>query len=233
MDLEAQSEYQQSLGKHLSLQIRHNFVSKVFSIVGVQLFVTAGIAALFRTALTDVSPGIVWLAFLSQIGFLLTMMCFPSTLHKFPLNYALLAAYTLLQGFMTGCLCARYDQSLVITAICLTAVIVISIAALATQTKYDMTGKGGYLFAAGLGLIFAVLLLSCFPSIKINQRLIAAAFLLLFSVYLVYDIQLITGGDHRKFQFTVDQYILAALVLYMDIIAIFQTALQLLGSRNN
>ena len=38
---------------------------------------------------------------------------------------------------------------------------------------------------------------------------------MLFSLYLVYDTQLIVGGAHKKFQFSVDDYVFAALNIYL------------------
>ena len=52
---------------------------------------------------------------------------------------------------------------------------------------------------------------------------------ILFSVYLVFDTQMIMGGDNKRYQFDEDSYILAALVLYMDIINIFLYVLQILS----
>jgi hypothetical protein len=40
-------------------------------------------------------------------------------------------------------------------------------------------------------------------------------------LYLVYDTQLIVGGNHRKHQFSIDDYAMAAICLYIDIIQLF------------
>jgi FtsH-binding integral membrane protein len=64
------------------------------------------------------------------------------------------------------------------------------------------------------------------------QLLYAGGGCLLFSFYLVYDTQLILGGQHKKYQFSVDDYVFAALNLYLDIINLFIFILQILGSRD-
>ena len=43
------------------------------------------------------------------------------------------------------------------------------------------------------------------------QNLYAGAGCLIFSCYLVYDTQLIVGGEHKKYQFGLDDYVFAAL----------------------
>lgn len=45
--------------------------------------------------------------------------------------------------------------------------------------------------------------------------------LLVFSLFLVYDTQLIIGGKHREYAYGPDDYVIAALNVYMDVIQIF------------
>lgn len=47
--------------------------------------------------------------------------------------------------------------------------------------------------------------------------------------YLVYDTQLIIGGQHKRMQFDMDDYVLAALSIYLDIINLFILILRLLN----
>ena len=56
---------------------------------------------------------------------------------------------------------------------------------------------------------------------------------LLFSFFIVYDVQLIAGGKHQKMRFGLDEYAFAALILYMDIINLFLHILSLLGERRH
>lgn len=51
---------------------------------------------------------------------------------------------------------------------------------------------------------------------------------LLFSFYLVYDTQLMLGGKH-KYSISPEEYIFAALNLYLDIVNIFLYILQIIG----
>ena len=52
---------------------------------------------------------------------------------------------------------------------------------------------------------------------------------MLFSFYIVYDTQLIVGGKHRKIMFHIDDYVLAAVSLYLDVINLFLMILRLLN----
>ncbi|XP_034031181.1 protein lifeguard 1 isoform X2 [Thalassophryne amazonica] len=52
---------------------------------------------------------------------------------------------------------------------------------------------------------------------------------LVFSLYLVFDTQLILGGKHRKYSVSPEEYVFAALNLYLDIVTLFLLLLQLIG----
>jgi len=65
----------------------------------------------------------------------------------------------------------------------------------------------------------------------ITDTMYACVGAILFSFYIVYDTQLIAGGAHREYGFSVDDYAFAALNLYVDIIRLFLKLLSLLGKR--
>jgi len=69
-----------------------------------------------------------------------------------------------------------------------------------------------------------------FVNIPAMHMVLAGVGALIFSVYLVYDTQLMIGGNH-KMSISPEEYIFAALNIYMDVIMIFLYILRLLGSR--
>nr|XP_027201282.1 uncharacterized protein LOC113795286 [Dermatophagoides pteronyssinus] len=48
-------------------------------------------------------------------------------------------------------------------------------------------------------------------------------------IYIIYDLQLIVGGKHRQFEFSVDDWAIATLCLYTDIIHLFIRILRLVA----
>ena len=51
------------------------------------------------------------------------------------------------------------------------------------------------------------------------------------SLYIIYDTQLIIGGKHKRCaQLSIDEYIYAAMILYLDIMRMFLELLRLLGA---
>jgi len=76
-------------------------------------------------------------------------------------------------------------------------------------------------------LIFGIV--AIFVKGKIITLVYASIGALLFSVYLIYDTQLMMGGEH-KYSISPEEYIFAALNLYLDIINIFMYILTIIGA---
>ena len=55
---------------------------------------------------------------------------------------------------------------------------------------------------------------------------------LIFSLYIVYDTQLMMGGKH-KYSLDPEEYIFASLNLYLDIINLFMYILMIVGASSN
>lgn len=90
---------------------------------------------------------------------------------------------------------------------------------------------GGILFVALLILLMFGITMMIWPS-NAGRLVYACLGALLFSVYLVYDTQLLIGGEHHKYSISPEDYVFAALTLYLDIIQLFLMILQILGSRD-
>lgn len=116
--------------------------------------------------------------------------------------------------------CIHYPKNLVFTAAILTSALVIGLTLYAMYTDTDFTMMGGILFAGSLVLL-AASFIAAFIQIKILNLVISVFSVLLFGVYLIYDTQLVIGGERRKMEIGIDDYIMGALILYIDIITIF------------
>jgi FtsH-binding integral membrane protein len=90
-----------------------------------------------------------------------------------------------------------------------------------------MTGCGVYLMIMGLVvLVFGIV--AIFWQDPIVQLIYSCLGAFLFSIYLIYDTQLIIG-NHR-YSYSLDDAYLATLKLYVDIIEIFLNILRACGS---
>eukprot|EP00933_Yihiella_yeosuensis_P082097 TRINITY_DN9585_c0_g1_i2.p1 TRINITY_DN9585_c0_g1~~TRINITY_DN9585_c0_g1_i2.p1 ORF type:complete len:252 (+),score=36.97 TRINITY_DN9585_c0_g1_i2:87-842(+) len=245
-DFENESAAGMDLAGITSTSVRHGFIKKVYGILSVQLCLTTAVAAMvmnYAESAMYENPGLVqFMIFMSAFATLaisFVFMCCPDTMRKTPTNYALLSVFTLAEAVLIGFICVQYTASSVLMVFGITAVMVIGLSVFAMQTKYDFTGLMPYLFCALLAFCaFGFMLtiasfcgLAGTGAFKTMNLLYAACGAFLFSCYLVMDTQMIVGGKHTRYQFTVDDYCMAAINLYLDIINIFIYLLQFLGDR--
>mmetsp|Transcript_83258 Transcript_83258/g.193401 ORF Transcript_83258/g.193401 Transcript_83258/m.193401 type:complete len:244 (-) Transcript_83258:110-841(-) len=234
-DIEAGGRMHMSPQVHLAVEhARRGFVRKVYSIIAVQLGATAVIAAPIAAA-SDV-----WLEehtslfLFSTIGFLaLTMglMCgFQNLLRQYPANFVILACFTGAEAVSVGFFCAMFELQSVLWCFGATAFIAAALTVLAITTKVDVTAMGGYLRATALAL-FVLGLVGIFAGAPLLQAAYSFGGAVLFSGYLVYDTQLVVDGKHRQKSFCIDDYVLAALSIYMDLVRLFMFLLRAFGEQ--
>jgi len=182
----------------------------------------------------------VWVLYLCVFGSLAAicaLACCANAGKQFPTNYILLFAFTIMEAVMIGFVTAFYTAESVMLALLTTVVIFGALTAYACFTKTDFTGLGPYLFCALFALVGFSLVLFVFSAIFGFNRLrplhvlLSFCAVILFSCYIVYDTQLIVGGKHRKHKFEVDDYVFAALNLYLDVVNLFLNLLSIMGKR--
>lgn len=214
--------------------IRKNFVQKVFSIVSVQLAITLGFVALFtfhQGALLYAynNPWLLNLSMISTLGLTLLLSFSQTARRQAPMNLILLGAYTLSQAFLVGLISSQYRVEEVVYAVGLTCAIVFGLTIYATTTKSDFTMKGGMMVSMIMALSIGSLV-SIFYRGEFFNFILAVGGAGAFSMYIVYDLQMIMGD--RKLNISPEEYIFAALNLYVDIIRIFMELLKILRYLN-
>lgn len=226
------------LSRELDIVIRHGFIRKVFTIVGAQLVLTALIAlpfsiyhaTLIQPAYSAAVGSVVLLTSIVTMCLMCYMSCNPEVGRQYPKNYLILAGITAGMGCMVGIGTMHYTGASILLCVGMTAAICIGLMGFAMQTKWDFTSAGPYLFAALMALsLFGFVLI--FVGGALAQKFYAGCGAILFSFYLIYDTQLIVGGNNKKHQFGIDDYVFAALTLYLDIINLFLYLLELFGDR--
>lgn len=214
--------------------IRHAFIRKVYLILMVQLLLTLIIVSLFtfHAGVRSFVQHNTWVYFLSYAVFLVTylsLVCCSGVRRRWPGNFIMLGIFTLSLSYMAGTIASTYNNKVVIMTIGITCAICLLITLFATQTKYDFTGCGIYLFVAGM-VMFIFGIIAIFTYSRIMYTIYSAGIALLFSMYLVYDTQLVVGG--RKHEMSPEEHIYGALTLYLDIVYIFISLLSVFGSKN-
>lgn len=149
--------------------------------------------------------------------------CCRETARSVPTNYILLFSFTLCMSFYCFLLCSFYETKYVISAALLTFGATVGLTVYAAKTKTDFTFCGAFLFAFIFILVLTGLLFWWVEGTVIYLML----GVLIYSLYLIYDTQLIIGN--KTYQYNVDDYCLAALNLYIDIIYMFIKILQIIA----
>lgn len=215
--------------------IRLAFIRKVYSILSVMLLVTFG-SVTFCTVSQEYKNfwksssaiGLVVVSCVLSIVVTCALICCQKVARTVPVNYILLAIYTLSMTVLLTFTAATYTSESVFMAMALTCAMSITLTLYAVFTKTDFTTKGGILLV-GVVVLFlgSIMMISGYS--KVLDTIMCILGIIVFSGYIIYDTQLIVGG--KKHQLTIDDYVIGALMLYADIINLFLYILRLLGSK--
>ncbi|XP_023116707.1 protein lifeguard 1 [Amphiprion ocellaris] len=213
--------------------IRRGFIRKVYLTLLIQLLLTVGIicAFLYWEDLREWVVDSRWFTYCMMVlvlVFIVAFSCCDNLRRQVPLNFIALGLFTIVEGMMLGSVSALFKAEAVMWAVGATALVSFSLSLFAMQSKWDFTTASGSLWVFGWTLLSFALLCAILRS-QYLYITYACLGTLLFSLYLVFDTQLILGGKHRKYQVSPEEYIFAALNLYLDIVSLFLLLLQLIG----
>ena len=153
-------------------------------------------------------------------------------------SYKFISFYTILITYLLGYVGMMYKSTILLLSGFTTLTMFSGLTLYSIQTKYDYTTKGNYLLVCLLGLIMMgfmfpwIGLISGDEKEKINNIfniVYSVGGTVLFSFYIVYDTQLIVGGKHRRIEFSSNDFALATISLYTDIINLFLFVLEIVG----
>ena len=137
-----------------------------------------------------------------------------------------LLAFTFFMGLMLSRLLASVlgfsnGASLIMTAFGGTAGVFFIMANLSTVIKRDLSGMGKWLFVGALAIMIGAII-NVFVGSPVGMAVIATLAIVVFSMYLLFDLKRIVDGGETN-------YITATLGLYLSLFNIFQSLLMLLG----
>merc|ERR1712048_172251 len=110
----------------------------------------------------------------------------------------------------------------------MTGLLVGALGAWAMTTKKDFTFGNVFLFIFAIDIMHLIIWLF-FSRMEFGNILISIGGATTFCLYLIYDIQTLMSG--KRTTMDIDDYIFAALMIYMDIIQIFIKLLELFGEK--
>jgi hypothetical protein len=209
-----------------SLEIRNAFVRKVYTILFAQILATTivgGVLSQSPSAVLWVQAN-PWSYYTPMFAVFVNLGLLYWKRHQHPLNLFLLSTFTLLEAFTLGILCAYVDNTIVIQALLITLGVFFGLTIFTFQSKYDFSGLGPWLFGGLIALFMTGIVGIFIPFSRTIDLLYAIGGTILFSGYIVYDTYLINS------RLSPDEYIMAAISLYLDFINLFLSILRLLNN---
>jgi len=223
----------QGLGRKLSENSRMGFIRKVMGILCAQLVFTAA-GVVFSVVYSNeleyffaTNSYLLWMALTVNIICMYALGCYRSIARNVPTNYILLGIFTATMTFIAMAVTCQYEGESILIAAVITAMAVIGLMFYAVTTKRDFTLCGALMWAFVL-ISMSCLFLSFIFRNRVFQIIISGIAIVMVCFYIVLDTQLIIGNKRNSLE--VDEYIFAAMMLYVDIVRLFLEILRILGN---
>lgn len=207
--------------------IRMGFLRKVYSLLGMQLAITTVIASicLFTPVIKEFVHGNPWLLMVAFVAAFALLIALQVKRKETPMNLILLGAFTIVEAYTLGVVVTFYDVAVVVQAFFLTAGVVVGLTLYTFQSKRDFSHWGTGLYA-GLWL----LILAGFMQLVVGGRVadtgLAVVGALLFCGFIIFDTHMIMT------RVSPEEYIMATIELYLDIVNLFIEILKILERVN-
>jgi len=210
------------------VDVRLAFMRKVYSILFAQLSLSTLVAGLmmYNENIKSWVHENFWAFIVSAISSFVFLLLLMWKRRSYPLNFVLLTGFTLVESYTVGTAVTYFDKSIVLQALVLTTGIFIGLTLFTFQSKYDFSGMAPYLFGALWIVIIIGFVGFFFPFSKTFDLIIAIGTAILFCGFIIYDTYNIMN------RLSPEEYITAAVDLYLDFINLFIAILRILNDLN-
>ncbi|KAL0459492.1 UNVERIFIED_CONTAM: protein LIFEGUARD 2 [Sesamum latifolium] len=218
-----------------SPELRWSFIRKIYTIVSIQLLLTIAVAAVVVTVhpiahfFATTGAGLALYIVLIITPFIVLCPLY-YYYQRHPVNYFLLAVFTVALAFAVGLTCAYTSGKVILESVILTAVVVVSLTLYtfwAAKRGHDFNFLGPFLFGAVVVLMLFALIQILFPLGRISVMVYGCLASIIFCGYIIYD------TDNLIKRYTYDEYIWAAVALYLDVINLFLSLLTVFRAAEN
>ncbi|XP_055487472.1 protein lifeguard 1 [Leucoraja erinacea] len=215
--------------------IRQHFIRKVFVILCTQLLFTLGVVCACTYSwdmkvFVQSNPALYYVSFAVFFVCLIALACCRNVQRKYPWNLLCLALLTVCLSYMVGMIASFHDTASVVIALGTTVAVCLGIILFSLQTRLDLTYCYSFLLVFSIVVLMFGFFCIFFYS-QVLQVVYGCLGALLFCLFLAVDIQLVLGKN--QLSLSPEEYIFAALVLYLDIVSIFTFVLMLVGNCRN
>lgn len=221
---------------------RKNFTKKVLALVGIMLTMCFGLVMVVKALSTGddaliragyglySTPALIFSTVMYISMLLLAICCCRGLLRKVPINFIFLFLWTMFLSHIISFLGLLYDMDTVVSAMGATALITLTVSLLVAFTNFDFSKLLPIMAIVLLGWIF-VNLIALIIGWRWDSVLKGVIGATIFTIYLAIDLKMMVGGG--RFQYSEDEYVLAAINIFMDIINIFTYMLRIFSGNRN
>merc|ERR1712224_185837 len=136
-------------------------------------------------------------------------------------NLILLGLFTMCGSYMVAGITAQYPDNVVIMAALATALVTIALTVYAMRTKTEIQVFVAMAFVVYMAM-FPLMIISFIIQLKALHILYCCLGLIFYSLYLIIDTIVICGKEkHNGIEMDKNDYVIGAMMLYLDIIMIF------------
>lgn len=215
-------------------RLRKKFVRKTLFTFSLSLFTTLSFCIGFKNLpntnnfiKSELGEALYILSVSTTFLTMFVCLCCEDLLRKSPSKYIIYSLFVLAVSYSLSItsLYIRGDIlyiSIIITTGTTTSLILYSFIATTDFTEYYT-----YVVAIFMCLIF-IGIVNIFFNNTIIQVIISGGGALVFACFIVFDMQMILGQKHIKYKYSIDDFILAAMSLYLDVINMFLYIIQFL-----
>ncbi|XP_076241766.1 protein lifeguard 4-like isoform X1 [Calliopsis andreniformis] len=235
-----------------NINIRLGFLRKVYGLLSIQLLITVVIAATFMTfePLKVFIQENSWTLLLSFVTTMGTLIALYIKRRDHPVNLILLTIFTLAKAYTIGIIVSMYDVATVLEALFITLTVMIGLTIYTFQSKRDLSiSSSGYIFhlilhqyCAYYNYEYFILMFNIYRLIIGLWILLLGGFMQIFIQSTIFELLLCIAGaalmsmfivfDTRLIMHTLspEEYILATINIYLDVINLFLYVLRILAA---
>jgi len=228
-------EAHENLYGKVEVSIRNQFIKKVYSLLAIELFATCAICAVFMLYKPLREGSIMFVKehhLMWQIVMFASLMASICALmmkkNEYPANYQLMGVFVVVMSCNIGVVCAFFYAAgkgmAIAQAVGVTGGIFLTLTAYAHWTKVEFDFKNGFLVCVLMSLILFGFVAAISGS-TLMMFIYHVLGVLVFCGFILYDTSMLI---HK---YGCDDYIIASIELYLDIINLFLHILALLGDR--
>lgn len=211
---------------------RQGFVAKVFGILAVQmiattLFVYFMISNKNRIQFVQNNTWLYIICMVATIAIMLPLFCWREVARSVPTNYIMLGVFTIWESYLVATIASFYQpQSVFLAALYATALFTV-LTIYAMFTKGDLGCLGPIIAVSCILGLLTFVLYFIFPG-ETMHLIFCWVGLIATCIYVIFDVYMITEKNGLEY----DDYIIAALMLYTDLINLFIYILSIIGEKN-